>query len=200
MPLYQDGTAARRLYGRLVVMTNFLVGQGIRCSRNNCHRRMSPDDADRTRLRTMSIRPPGATQSPRTNTILASSARVPAGLLTARAAAALGAKVALIERDLIGGDCLNVGCVPSKAIIRTARLYAEMRDAENFGAQVPSGIGIDFPAVMERMRRVRARLSRRDSARRLSAAGVDVYFGEARFAGPRRDRGGRRRRCASRRR
>ena len=61
----------------------------------------------------------------------------PAGLVAARAAAALGAKVALIERNLIGGDCLNVGCVPSKAIIRTARLYAEMRDAENFGAQVP---------------------------------------------------------------
>ena len=92
--------------------------------------------------------------------------------------------MALIERNLIGGDRLNVGCVPSKAIIRTARLYAEMRNAENFGAQVPGNIGIDFPAVMERMRRIQARLSRADSARRLSEAGVDVYFGEARFAGP----------------
>jgi len=109
----------------------------------------------------------------------------PAGLVAARAAAALGAKVALIERNLIGGDCLNAGCVPSKAIIRTSRLYAEMRGAENFGAQVPGSLGIDFSSVMERMRRIRARISRADSARRLSAEGVDVYFGEARFAGPR---------------
>ena len=74
----------------------------------------------------------------------------PAGLLTAYLAAALGAKVALIERDLLGGQCFNVGCVPSKAIIRTSRLYAEMRAAENFGAQVPSGINVDFQAAMER--------------------------------------------------
>ncbi|MGC2462794.1 MAG: mercuric reductase [Steroidobacteraceae bacterium] len=107
----------------------------------------------------------------------------PAGLVAARAAAALGAKVALIERSLIGGDCLNMGCVPSKAIIRTSRLYAEMRAAENFGAQAPRSISVDFPSVMERMRRIRTRISRADSARRLSAEGIDVYFGEARFAG-----------------
>ncbi len=108
----------------------------------------------------------------------------PAGLVAARAAAALGAKVALIERNLIGGDCLNVGCVPSKAIIRTSRLYADMRDAENFGAQVPISVDVDFPAAMERMRRLRSRISRTDSARRLSAEGVDMYFGSACFAGP----------------
>jgi pyruvate/2-oxoglutarate dehydrogenase complex dihydrolipoamide dehydrogenase (E3) component len=105
----------------------------------------------------------------------------PGGLTAAREAAALGAKVALIERSLLGGDRLNVGCVPSKALIRTARLYAEMRDAENVGGQVPGSISIDFPAVMERMRRIQARLSRADSALRLSEAGVDVFFGEARF-------------------
>jgi pyruvate/2-oxoglutarate dehydrogenase complex dihydrolipoamide dehydrogenase (E3) component len=109
----------------------------------------------------------------------------PAGLVAARAAAALGARVALIERSLIGGDCLNMGCVPSKAIIRTSRLYAEMRDAENFGGQVPHDIDIRFSTVMERMRRIQARISRADSVRRLSAEGIDVYFGEARFAGPR---------------
>src|SRR5579864_3659165 len=74
----------------------------------------------------------------------------PGGVAAAREAAALGAKVALIERDLIGGDRLNVGCVPSKAIIRTARLYAGMRDAVDFGGQVPGSIGIGFAAVMER--------------------------------------------------
>ena len=108
----------------------------------------------------------------------------PAGLLTALNAAKVGAKVALVERDRFGGACFNVGCIPSKAIIRTSRLYGEMRNAENFGAQVPTGIRVDFAAVMERMRRVRARISRRVSAHRLSSAGVDVYFGEARFVRP----------------
>ncbi len=106
-----------------------------------------------------------------------------AGLVAAHAGAALGATVALIERDLLGGDCLNVGCVPSKAIIRTSRLYAEMYSAEHYGAQIPTGIRVDFPAVMERMRRIRARISRVDSVHRLRAAGVDVFFGEAHFTG-----------------
>src|SRR3984893_731268 len=108
----------------------------------------------------------------------------PAGLVAARAAAALGAKVALIERDLLGGDCLNAGCVPSKAIIRTSRLYAEMRNAEQYGAQTPTDIRVEFPAVMQRMRGIRARISRADSARRLIAAGVDLFFGQASFTGP----------------
>lgn len=109
----------------------------------------------------------------------------PAGLVAARTAAVLGAKVALIERGLIGGDCLNVGCVPSKAIIRTSRLYADMGAAEAYGAQVPGDIGHDFEAVMQRMRRVQTRISRSDAAQRLRELGVDVFFGAARFIGPR---------------
>ena len=105
-----------------------------------------------------------------------------AGLVAAHGAAALGAKVALIERELLGGDCLNVGCVPSKAIIRTSRLYADMRNAKHFGAKIPDDLEVDFAEVMKRMRRIRARLSRADSVKRLSAAGVDVYFGQARFS------------------
>ena len=107
-----------------------------------------------------------------------------AGLVAAHAAAALGARVALIERNLLGGDCLNVGCVPSKAIIRTASLYADMRHAGQYGAQIPAEIRVDFPAVMARMRAIRARISRADSAGRLLAAGVAVFFGDARFSGP----------------
>jgi pyruvate/2-oxoglutarate dehydrogenase complex dihydrolipoamide dehydrogenase (E3) component len=103
------------------------------------------------------------------------------GLVAAHAAAALGAKVALVERDLLGGDCLNNGCVPSKAIIRTSRLYAEMRNAERYGAQPPADIRVEFRAVMQRMRAIRARISRADSLRRLVAAGVDVFFGQASF-------------------
>ncbi|HEX7441509.1 MAG TPA: mercuric reductase [Caldimonas sp.] len=107
----------------------------------------------------------------------------PAGLVAARGAAALGARVALIECHLLGGDCLNYGCVPSKTLIRTARVYAEMRNAANFGARPPDDVQVDFPMAMERMRRIRTRISRVDSASRLAAEGIDVFFGTARFSG-----------------
>jgi len=103
------------------------------------------------------------------------------GLVAARAAVAAGAKVALVERHLLGGTCLNIGCVPSKAIIRTSRLYAEMRDADRYGARVPGDIQVDPAAVMQRMRGIRARISRSHSAHRLASAGVDVFFGQASF-------------------
>lgn len=106
-----------------------------------------------------------------------------AGLVAARAAALRGKKVALVERDLLGGTCLNIGCLPSKTIIRTSRLYGELRHAERYGASVPSGIAVDFPAAMERVRRVRARVSRLDSASDLTASGIDVFFGDALFSG-----------------
>jgi pyruvate/2-oxoglutarate dehydrogenase complex dihydrolipoamide dehydrogenase (E3) component len=108
-----------------------------------------------------------------------------AGLVTAAGAAGVGAKVALVEKNLMGGDCLNVGCVPSKGIIRSARAVADAAGAGEFGVSVPAGVAADFPAVMERMRRLRASISRNDSARRYrDELGVDVYFGEARFVGP----------------
>ncbi len=106
-----------------------------------------------------------------------------AGLVAAAGAAGLGAKVALIERQLLGGDCLNVGCVPSKALIRSARAAADVRDANQFGVRVPPGTVVDFPAVMERMRRLRAGISPHDSAARFRDLGIDVFLGEARFAG-----------------
>jgi pyruvate/2-oxoglutarate dehydrogenase complex dihydrolipoamide dehydrogenase (E3) component len=106
-----------------------------------------------------------------------------AGLVIAAGAAGLGAKVALVERDLMGGDCLNFGCVPSKAIIRASRAAAEVRDAQRFGIHVPDGLHVDFGAVMERMRRLRADLSVNDSAARLAGLGVDVFIGDARFSG-----------------
>jgi len=107
-----------------------------------------------------------------------------AGLVTAAGAAGLGAKVALVERHLMGGDCLNVGCVPSKALLRAARAWADVRDAGAFGVEVPSGARVNFPSLMERMRRLRAQISRTDSARRFRDLGVDVFLGEGRFSGP----------------
>ncbi len=107
-----------------------------------------------------------------------------AGLVTAAGAAGLGARVALIERDLMGGDCLNVGCVPSKGLIRAARAFADVRDAGEYGVAVPPGARVDFAAVMARMRQLRARLSATDSAARFRSLGVDVFFGSARFSGP----------------
>jgi pyruvate/2-oxoglutarate dehydrogenase complex dihydrolipoamide dehydrogenase (E3) component len=107
-----------------------------------------------------------------------------AGLVTAAGAAGLGAKVALIERHLMGGDCLNYGCVPSKALIRAARACAAVRAAGDFGVSVPAGVRVDFPKVMERLRRLRAEISSADSAARFKDLGVDVFIGDARFSRP----------------
>lgn len=103
------------------------------------------------------------------------------GLVTAAAAAGLGARVALVERHLMGGDCLNVGCVPSKAIIRAARAWSDARTGDKrFGAPAYADDG-DFAFVMDRMRRLRAQLSPIDGAARFTALGVDVFLGQARF-------------------
>ena len=106
-----------------------------------------------------------------------------AGVVAAQRAAALGASVALVERNLLGGTCLNTGCVPSKALIRTSRLYAEMRDAARYGARQPDNIAVDFAAAMARVRQIRGQLSGNISVRTLAAQGIDVYFGRPRFTG-----------------
>ncbi|MEO6779095.1 MAG: mercuric reductase [Gemmatimonadaceae bacterium] len=138
------------------------------------------DHAERARLR--NVRPPEwRNPEPARRYDLVVVGAGTAGLTAARLAAGRGKKVALLERDLLGGTCLNIGCLPSKTIIRTARLYAEMRRAELYGAVAPTKIDVDFSLVMERMRRIRARVSRLDSARDLAAAGIDLFFGRARF-------------------
>ena len=104
-----------------------------------------------------------------------------AGLVAAAGAAGLGARVALVERHLMGGDCLNFGCVPSKALIRAARVCGESNHALSYG--ITTAPHADFGAVMERMRRVRAELSANDSAARFKSLGVDVFLGEAQFVG-----------------
>lgn len=108
----------------------------------------------------------------------------PGGLVAARTAAAAGAKVALVERHQIGGNCIREGCVPSKTLLRSAQLYAEMRRAERYGVTPPVAIAVDFALAMARMRRVRDRLGRTDAPAQLSEAGIELLFGCARFVGP----------------
>ncbi|MBD2446246.1 mercuric reductase [Nostoc sp. FACHB-152] len=108
-----------------------------------------------------------------------------AGLVVAAGAAGLdlGLKVALIEKHLMGGDCLNVGCVPSKCMIRSSRVLGEIWQAKNFGINISQQqVEVDFPAVMARMRRVRADISPHDSAERFKNLGIDVFLGSGRFA------------------
>ena len=141
-----------------------------------------PEDPD-IRLR-HAAHPPGWTNpAPRGRYHLVVIGGGTAGLVSAMGAAGLGARVALVERALLGGDCLISGCVPSKAILRSARAAADARFAPAVGVDV-AGVEADFAAVMRRMRERRADISPHDSAERLRAAGVDLYFGEARFAGP----------------
>lgn len=107
-----------------------------------------------------------------------------AGLVSAAGSAGLGARVALVERNFLGGDCLNFGCVPSKALLRAARAAAEVRDAHRFGIEGAGSAHVNFPNIMERLRRLRAEIGPNDSAQRFRDLGVDVFFGAARFAGP----------------
>ncbi len=132
------------------------------------------------------VRPPGwRNPEPRDRYHLVVVGAGTGGLVTAAIAAGLGARVALVERASMGGDCLNVGCVPSKAMIRAARAWVEARGAaERFGGPAVAGDG-DFGAAMERMRRIRADMSPVDSARRFrDELGVDVFLGQGRFTAP----------------
>ena len=106
-----------------------------------------------------------------------------AGLISALGAAGLGGRAALIERHRLGGDCLNYGCVPSKALLAAARAVYQLSLGERFGFRMAEPPQVDFPSIMQRMRRLRAEISRHDAAERLRSLGVDVYFGQAAFTG-----------------
>src|ERR1700751_4824954 len=106
-----------------------------------------------------------------------------AGLGWAAAGAGRGGKGGLIERELMGGDCLNFGCVPSKALLRCARAYADALRARDYGVVAVAAPDVDFAAVMSRMRRLRKELSKNDSVDRFASLGVDVFLGNGRFSG-----------------
>ncbi len=104
----------------------------------------------------------------------------PAGIAAARAATALGAKVALVERAKLGGDCLHTGCIPSKALLRTARFLAQSRRADALGLKSPA-VDFDFTEVMTRLRRVIGDRAESDSAERLLSVGIAHFEGSARL-------------------
>ena len=106
-----------------------------------------------------------------------------AGLVTAAGTAGLGGRVALIERNLMGGDCLNFGCVPSKALISSARLIQQIRESEKWGLDQLEPQFV-FEKVFERMRARRAKIAPHDSRERFESLGVDVFHGQARFVSP----------------
>jgi pyruvate/2-oxoglutarate dehydrogenase complex dihydrolipoamide dehydrogenase (E3) component len=103
-----------------------------------------------------------------------------AGLVTAAATSGLGGRVALVERHKMGGDCLNYGCVPSKALVRSAKLVHDLRRGAEFGLR-PMEIGFDLQDVFSRMRERRAVIEPHDSRERFEKLGVDVFLGQARF-------------------
>ena len=106
-----------------------------------------------------------------------------AGLVTAYIAAAVKAKVTLVEKQRMGGDCLNTGCVPSKALIRSARLLSHMARSQEFGI-ASARAKFDFATVMERVQSVIRAVEPHDSIERYSALGVDVVEGSARIVSP----------------
>jgi pyruvate/2-oxoglutarate dehydrogenase complex dihydrolipoamide dehydrogenase (E3) component len=143
---------------------------------------IQPDDVFNQQL-IANVRPPGWKNphpADRYNLVVVGAGT--AGLVTAAVAAGLGARVALVEKHLMGGDCLNVGCVPSKGLIRAARAWSAVKTSAEFGISVRESER-DFGAVMERMRRLRATLSRVDSAQRFTDLGVDVFVGRGHFTG-----------------
>src|SRR5712691_8658104 len=145
---------------------------------------LRPADAHNARL-VSNVHPPGwQNPSPATCYNLVVLGAGTAGLVTAAGAAGIGAKVALVEKHLLGGDCLIVGCVPSKAVIRSSRATFDVMEAGHFGVRAAAPAQVDFPAVMERMRKLRADLSPHDSAERFAKLGVNVFLGEAHFVGP----------------
>lgn len=106
-----------------------------------------------------------------------------AGLVAAYIAAAVKARVTLIEKHRMGGDCLNTGCVPSKALIRTTRLLAAMNRASDFGLRAASA-EFDFPAIMARVKRVVNAVAPHDSVERYEKLGVECIAGEAKIVSP----------------
>lgn len=106
-----------------------------------------------------------------------------AGLTVAATVAGMGGKVALIEKGYLGGDCLNVGCVPSKTLLRSSKAIAEMKDAAKYGIRAAIDPEVVFSDVLRRVRSVRETISYHDGIDRMTKLGIDVFFGNPKFTG-----------------
>jgi len=142
---------------------------------------LSPDDAHNRQLRDYTHPPSWTNPTPDERYNFVSIGGGTAGLVGAAGAAGLGAHTALIEREMLGGDCLVTGCVPSKTLLQSAKAAAAIRNAREFGVEVDGDVRVDFEAVMERVRSVRAGIAEEDSAERFSELGVDVHLDHASF-------------------
>lgn len=144
---------------------------------------MRPDNPHDARLLSTLSPPDWVNPSPAERYNLVVIGGGPAGLIAAFGAAGLGAKVALVEKHLLGGDCLNTGCVPSKALLAVAHAAQAARALGPLGLQA-GPVQVDFAQVMDRMRRIRAEISPHDAPTRLRDAGIDVFLGKGRFTSP----------------
>jgi len=145
------------------------------------HTKILPDD-EYNRVLVERVHPPdwkNPEPAPKYNLVILGAGS--AGLVSAIGASSLGAKVAIVEKSFIGGDCLNFGCVPSKAVIRSARVMGEIRKSAEHGINISGETEVDFGKVMERMRRLRAQISQNDSVERYVSLGCHVFFGQGRF-------------------
>ncbi len=128
------------------------------------------------------LQPPGrANPTPAAHYAVVVVGGGPAGLVVAMGAAGLGAKVAIIEAGLLGGDCLNVGCVPSKALLAAGHAAHAARGRADLGVDASTPPAVDFERVMAHVREVRSRIAHHDGVARLEAAGVDVFLGHGCF-------------------
>ena len=107
-----------------------------------------------------------------------------AGLVSSIGSQSVGAKVALIESHFLGGDCTNFGCVPSKLLIKSAKVAKLMQKSSDFGIDVEGEVSVNFPKIMERMRKIRAEISDFEAAERLAKLGIDIYIGKGVFDSP----------------
>ena len=105
-----------------------------------------------------------------------------AGMVCSGGTVYMGGKALMIERNFMGGDCLVTGCVPSKAFIKSASIAHKIKKGAEFGLEITGEVKVNFPKVMERMRKIRAEIGHHDGAENFAKQyGMDIMFGDAKF-------------------
>ncbi len=172
---------ARRALEEEMDKSEVTVGQEGRHKMASMHRLLAPDDVYNRELLQNAHPPAWINPKPHHVYNLVVLGAGTAGLVATAGAAALGARVALVEKLFMGGDCLNFGCVPSKAVIRASRAAYALMEACEYGGNAAGTVTFDFSRAMERMRRLRAEISSHDSVQRFTSLGAQIFLGAARF-------------------